>query len=645
MNIEKILKGNALFAYIPNDIIKSITTFFKEQKITRSLPAVQMNNPDDCFFIITSGKVKVHYIQNIDQELGVGDYFSEMVLFNQKSRVQHAFPIGDSATVLSIEKKDFVHCLDAYPLLATVITSILSQRLSSRGIAGYERTIASYTIIDEIMSQEKEISFIGEHSILKRPVMIQLIPHLFIFDPEYKQRLLNKMKVVANLPPDYIIRPTDMVQAYNTYFVVYDIEGGIPLSEIAEKTRSIPHPIISYIILETARVLSFLHSKGLIHTDIRPENIMITMNGDIRIANFGIMHPDHCIPEYMPPEQLEKKVIDRTVDIYALGVIAYLLAANRLPCESKELHTLLKLKLNREYTPLQEMNPLLPNSLLQFVSRALEPKSEKRLENCANLPELFALWLNPEKLHQKSEGKLEPTASSRESFIQWMNKKFFQPDDKNSTRSNRKKIKILGTDLMKEKKSGYESLFEQQDEFYSFKLLTFEEFVEQQIASGAKKAFLDNKGELSSYFQSLEHERQELVILHLITLSLLQAKTKKDIFSTIMQMLGLLEKSGKWVLLSKREKKIKNQAERLASGANYSLDAFSDHSIIAKAETIKKVEVFREKNSYVLLCPVYAGSKYIGCICLEDRLKPAVDSRLNFYSMFSKITPAARITI
>ena len=135
MNIEKILKDNPLFSYIPGNIIKSIVPFFKEKKITRSNPAIQMNSPDNCFFIIAAGKVKVHYIQDIDQEFKNGDYFSETVLFHQKSMVQHAFPIGEYAIVLSIENRDFFHCLEAYPLVATILTNIIADRLGSHGIA------------------------------------------------------------------------------------------------------------------------------------------------------------------------------------------------------------------------------------------------------------------------------------------------------------------------------------------------------------------------------------------------------------------------------------------------------------------------------------------------------------------------------
>ncbi|RPJ08677.1 MAG: hypothetical protein EHM28_03650 [Spirochaetaceae bacterium] len=645
MNSEKALKNSSLFAYIPNRILKSIAPFFKEKRITRADPAVAGNTPDDAFFMIVSGKVKIHYLHNVEQELLPGEYFCETVLFGRKSKVEHAFPVGESAMVVYIERNDFFHCLDAYPLLATVITNILAERLASRGISGYERDIGSYTILGEASRNEKEVRFYGEHSILKRPVLIQLIPHLFAHDPKYVERLLSKLKVIANFASDFIIKPIDVVKVYNTFFIIYDIEGGVSLTDIMEKSKSIPHPIISFIVLETARVLSTLHSQTLFHTDLRPDNIIITRDGEIKIGNFGIMHPDYCMIEFMSPEQIRKKQLDRTSDIYSLGIITYLLAAGKLPFEAREEQSMLRLKQNSDYTPLASINPLLPFSLVQFVSRSLEPKPEKRLENLKNLPDLFKLWLDTSgKKDAVKDDKPEPISASRDMFIQWLKKKFFQTaDGEISGNGNGKKIKITASKNIQDPRSSYESLFEKQDEFYSFKLLTFEEFFESQSVKRAMRNHTAPPGEISTQFQIMEHERQELIIIHTLTKQLLKSASRRDIFTILPKMLQMVEKSGSWVLIAKKEKKIKNQADRIAMGSHFPLDPAVDHALVERAETLKEPEVLREKSHYVLVCPLMAGNRYIGCVCLADRLKPLVDARMKFYRLLHEVMPAARV--
>jgi hypothetical protein len=109
----------------------------------------------------------------------------------------------------------------------------------------------------------------------------------------------------------------------------------------------------------------------------------------------------------------------------------------------------------------------------------------------------------------------------------------------------------------------------------------------------------------------------------------------------LKQIIPLTEGEKNYVLLSKKEKKIKQQAERELKGANCRLENGIDQKILETAEKITVPEIIKEKQQYILICPLHTRTKFIGAIALTDKVKTRLETRLGFYTLLAEIMPVA----
>ncbi|MBN2351570.1 MAG: protein kinase [Spirochaetales bacterium] len=638
MNKERVLRAHRLFAYVPARVIKSIAPLFQESVLERGQVVIEHGEPSQLFFLVHRGRVKTLYRHHDEFERGAGGFFGENALLEEKSTVENAFAVQAGTELLSINRTDWNHCLNAFPVLSTAVTNMVAECLGGDGVGGCERTVGNYTISGELVRREREVWFSGEHSSLQRTLRLQLIPHVFIRDAKYRERLISRLKVIANLNEPFIVRPLDVVKSLSTYFIVYDCEDGVPLSEILTKVRSIPPAVVAAVILAAGEILAFLHAQELVHTDVRPENVLITRNGEVKIANIGITHPQYLAPEFTAPEQMQKKHVGKGADVYALGVLAYLLAAQRCPFDAREEKALLRQKLDREYADLSRINPLVPQALLEFVSRALEPKPDKRLENLSNLRDLFRLWQEPKRGREKRAAARGPelAVASREEIVRWLAKKYFQNESRKPEPNGAAAAGRNGRET-------FAPLFENPEDFYAFKLLTFEDFAAESYARKTELAVTFKKDELLAHLQDLERQRQELITAHVLLKKVKRCATRKDLFDILTRLLAAVEKPPRYALLARKDKKIKNLAERVAVGSAYEPDAASDRLIIEKAENNTEPFLVREKNQFILVCPLFTKTKFIGSVCIADRAKMEVDARTRFYRLVAEVIPVVEL--
>jgi serine/threonine protein kinase len=647
VNKEKILKCHPLFVFVPPKVIKAVAPLFQEHALERGQVVIEHGEPAERFFLVHKGKVKTLYRHQDEYERMAGGFFGETTLLGEKSTVENAFALQAGTELLSVSRADWNHCLNAFAPLSTVVTNLVADSLSAGGVGGSERSVGNYTVTDVILRREREVWFSGLHSSLQRSIRLNLVPHVFVRDAKYRERLLSRLKVIANLNEPFIARPLDVVKIWSSYFIVYDCEDGVPLSEILLRVRSIPPPVVAAIVLAAGEILAFLHAQEIVHTDIRPENVLVTRNGEVRIANIGITHPDYLAPEFTSPEQMQRKHAGKGTDVYSLGVLAYLLASQRYPFDARDEKALLKQKLGREFAAVTRINPQIPPSLEEFISRALEPKADKRLENLSNLRDLFRLWREARgsreearAAREKKTGGSSPAdeIASREQIVQWLAKKYFQNEGK--------KVETNGSTVITGGANGKENfapLFENPEDFYAFRLLTFEDFAADSFAHKSELAVTFKKDELLAHLHGIERERQELAIAHALLKKMKKCSSRKELFDMLSRLLALMEKAGNYALLARKDKKIRNLADRIAAGSAYVPDSAADRLIIEKAEGGTEPFFLREKNLFILVCPLFTRTRFIGAICIADRVKKDVEARENFYRLVCEVIPVVEL--
>lgn len=208
----------------------------------------------------------------------------------------------------------------------------------------------------------------------------------------YRQRFFREAQAAGRLsaPGIVTIYDVDEDSASNTPFIVMEYVAGRTLDQFAPASDTIAMNTALDLVRQVADALDYAHSHGIVHRDIKPSNIIVTDDGQAKIADFGIARlslsdatlPGHVLgtPAYMSPEQLNGKPVDGRSDLFSLGVIAYWLLTGEKPFTGDTLTQISFQVAFREPRPACEANPQLPPDFNYILGRALAKEPEKRYQ-------------------------------------------------------------------------------------------------------------------------------------------------------------------------------------------------------------------------------------------------------------------------
>ena len=225
---------------------------------------------------------------------------------------------------------------------------------------------------------------------------------------EYYRRLQREAELCGAMQHPNIVTLYDV--GYDGELVSYfatEYVDGEPLLARLRRTRPLPLGEALSISADVLRGLAYAHSKGIIHRDIKPANILLTSEGQAKIADFGVARPLHSsltatrslvgTPNYMSPEQVKTAPVSPRSDLFSAGVVMYEMLTGVKPFGSPELSGILYNVVNHPPTPVHEVNPAVPEPLSRIVGRLLEKNPDDRYASASEaLNELDALTQEPE---------------------------------------------------------------------------------------------------------------------------------------------------------------------------------------------------------------------------------------------------------
>jgi len=172
------------------------------------------------------------------------------------------------------------------------------------------------------------------------------------------------------------------------YIVMEYVEGGETLKSFTQPEKLLPTKTVVEILYQCAKALDYAHRHGVIHRDIKPTNIMLTADGNVKIADFGVAHNATGdatqvmgvmgSPRYMSPEQVQEHELTNKTDLYSLGIVAYELLTGNAPFLGKSIPELVGKILDDPAPLLRTMNPDVPARLEEILKRILEKDPRKR---------------------------------------------------------------------------------------------------------------------------------------------------------------------------------------------------------------------------------------------------------------------------
>jgi serine/threonine-protein kinase len=259
-----------------------------------------------------------------------------------------------------------------------------------------------YSLERELGRGGMGVVYLAREVRLDRPVAIKLLPPAMAADPKLRERFLREARTAAKLSHPNVI-PIHAVEELGggggqfVFFAMAFVEGET-LTALVRRRGPLPPSEAARVLRDVAWALAYAHGQGVVHRDVKPDNILIESTGRVLVADFGIagvvagaggLAAGEVIgtPEFMSPEQALGEAIDARSDLYSLGIVGYFVLSGSLPFEGGKATEVLAKQVTEPAPPLASTAPLVPRRLAQAIDRCLAKDPTDRPDGTAALAE------------------------------------------------------------------------------------------------------------------------------------------------------------------------------------------------------------------------------------------------------------------
>jgi len=242
-----------------------------------------------------------------------------------------------------------------------------------------------YRLIDVLGQEGTGQVFLAEDQTLGRRVAVKLLA------PDYSgttalDRLRQEARLQASLEHPRIVRLYDVGRDRQTYLVLEYVQG----ADLGDLLKRFSLPQVMVVLADVLAGLEEAHRRGMIHRDLKPQNVLVSLRGDAKICDFGVgriideeaarltrIGSTVGSAQYMAPEQASGQPLDGRADLYSVGIILYQVATKRLPFDGTQLE-ILHQQVHAIPTPPRHINSSVPVVLSRFILRLLDKQPSKR---------------------------------------------------------------------------------------------------------------------------------------------------------------------------------------------------------------------------------------------------------------------------
>lgn len=275
-----------------------------------------------------------------------------------------------------------------YTVAATLLSAAAEDRV---------RSIGRYEVLGELGHGGMAVVYRARDPQLLREVAVKVLhPHLSS-DVESRKRFLREAQSAARLRHPNIVEVFDFsVEEDRESFMVTELLDGPTLRKFAESRMPIPAEVVAAMGMVLCDALSCAHAQGVVHRDVKPDNILLHKGGLLKLTDFGIAHIADGngmtvtgqilgSPAHMAPEQIDAGPIDARTDLFSLGTVLYVLSIGRLPFEAPVAHALLRKILEADYTDPVRADPTVGERFAAIIRRCMARQREDRYSDAADL--------------------------------------------------------------------------------------------------------------------------------------------------------------------------------------------------------------------------------------------------------------------
>ena len=257
------------------------------------------------------------------------------------------------------------------------------------------KNVADYQVDREIGQGGMGVVYLAHQETLERSVVLKKIRRELLSDAVAVERFRREACAAAAIHHQNVVAVYDAFQWRNDLYIAQELVDGQDLRAILQRARRLHPQIAALIALEVVRGLEEIHARGIVHRDLKPGNVLISWEGETKIADFGIALADNgdgltrpglmigSVP-YMSPEQILGEPLDQRSDLFLLGILLYEMIAGVPPFREstdQSTDTRLQRMQSRQFTPLRKLAPQAPRWIARLVRSCLKSRPAQRMES------------------------------------------------------------------------------------------------------------------------------------------------------------------------------------------------------------------------------------------------------------------------
>jgi serine/threonine-protein kinase len=253
-----------------------------------------------------------------------------------------------------------------------------------------------YELVEEIGRGGMAEVFLARDRLLARDVAVKVLASGYAGDPTFVARFRREAQSAASLNHPHIVAVFDWGEEDDTYFIVMEYVAGRTLRDVLRTYGRLPSMEASRIAAEIADALSFAHLHGVVHRDVKPGNVLITPDGTVKVADFGIARADESegltktgavmgTATYFSPEQAQGLSLDGRSDVYALGVVLYEMITGVVPFAADNPVSVAYKHVREDPAPPSEVTPEVPGAMDRIVLTAMDKDPDLRYQSAEDM--------------------------------------------------------------------------------------------------------------------------------------------------------------------------------------------------------------------------------------------------------------------
>lgn len=266
-----------------------------------------------------------------------------------------------------------------------------------------------YEIVRELGKGSMGVVYQAHDPQIGREIALKVLRPDRVSSEDFVQRFLKEARAIGRMQHPHIVTVYDVGEDQGTVYIAMEFLEGVPLNAYVRENSPGPEEIVNMGI-QVAESLDYAHRRGIVHRDIKPQNIMVAPGGIVKLTDFGIAHVEDPeashqtqageilgTPNFMSPEQVMGKKVDGRSDLYSLGVILYELASGTRPFKGDNLAAIFHAITSETPKKPHELNPGFPPALSEIIMKCLNKAPEERFADGNELSDALRAFLKSQE--------------------------------------------------------------------------------------------------------------------------------------------------------------------------------------------------------------------------------------------------------